>query len=70
MITPSLDNLIHKIGGVTKLAAEMDSHGAKITHSAILNWYKSEKILPKKEAHIKAIEAIAEKHNIKISLGI
>lgn len=70
MITLSLDNLIHSIGGVAKLASEMESEGVKITHSAILNWYKSKKLLPKKEAHIKAIEAVAKKHNIKISLGI
>lgn len=68
MITSSLDNLIHKVGGPLALSKAMKAEGVTITHSAILYWYKSESIHPKKEHYKKALLNIAKELNVKISL--
>lgn len=68
MITSSLDNLIHKVGGPLALSKAMEVEGVSITHSAILYWYKSKSIHPKKAHYKEALLKIAEKQKLKISL--
>ncbi|QPX74372.1 hypothetical protein SERRATIANATOR_16 [Serratia phage vB_SmaS_Serratianator] len=59
MIHKTVDELIHKCGGLSKFVSTLQGMGVEITRSGVVKWYTSNQVNPS-EKYRESIEKIAK----------
>lgn len=65
MIHKTVDNLIHKCGGMSSFIIVLRDNGVDISRSGVQKWYSSNQVNPQ-EKYRGVIEEIAKKMNLEI----
>lgn len=65
MIHKTIDELVHKCGGLSSFVSALQSLGAEITRSGVVKWYTSNQVNPS-EKYRGYIEEIAKSHEHEI----